>query len=82
MGVADGYRRLTPGDHVTFTHEAARQDGFEYRAILVWPPGVEPGTPPREADHEGSSGAYQSSLTIRWSDGRVTRGVPGHSQDG
>jgi CspA family cold shock protein len=43
--VMDGYRSLTAGDHVTFTYEAVPQDGFDYRAISVWPPGVEPGTP-------------------------------------
>jgi cold shock protein len=40
--VSDGYRRLRPGDRVTFTHETARQDGFDYRAIQVWPPGRPP----------------------------------------
>jgi CspA family cold shock protein len=65
----DGLRVLTAGERVTFTYEAARQDGYGYRAILVWPPGVEPGTlPPAEAN-VGPSAAYQSTLTIRWADG-------------
>jgi cold shock protein len=63
--VADGYRSLRAGDYVTFTSEPASQDGFEYRAILVWPPGVQPGRPLRPAD-EGTDGAYQSTLTIGW----------------
>lgn len=51
--VMDGYRSLAAGDPVAFTCEAGLQDGYDYRAILVWPPGVEPGTPPsREAISE------------------------------
>jgi cold shock protein len=69
--VTDGLGTLTPGDRVTFTHEALRQDGFGYRAVLVWPPDVEPGTSPPRAN-DGPSAAYQSTLTIRWADGTVT----------
>lgn len=78
--VTDGLGTLTPGDHVTFTYEAGRQDGFDYRAVLAWPPGVEPRTPQLAPDHHGPSAAYQSSLTIRWSDGTVTRGIPDRGQ--
>lgn len=67
---------LVPGDRVTFTHEAVSQDGFSYRAILVWPPGVEPGTPQRDYHQDGPSAGYQSTLTIRWQDGTVTEGLP------
>jgi cold shock protein len=68
--VMDGYRALAAGDRVAFTWEAGQQDGYDYRAILVWPPGVEPGTPPaRSAEGDG---AYQSTLTIRWDSGTVT----------
>jgi cold shock protein len=74
--VTDGLGTLMPGDHVTFTYEALRQDEFDYRAVLVWPPGVEPGTPQRARHYDGPSAAYQSSLTIRSSDGTVTRGLP------
>lgn len=70
--VSEGYRRLIPGDLVTFTHQTARQDGFDYRAVQVWAPGV----PQSVRREDGPSGAYQSSLTIRWSDGSVTTGVP------
>ena len=48
--VMDGYHTLAAGDRVAFTWEAGRQDGFAYRAILVWPPGVEP------VDREGHDG--------------------------
>ena len=34
----------TPGEQVTFTYEMAPQDGFDCRAVLVWPQGVQPGT--------------------------------------
>jgi cold shock protein len=30
--VMDGYRGLTVGAHVTFTHEQLSQDGYHYRA--------------------------------------------------
>ena len=75
--VIDGVCGLTPGDEVSFTYEALPQDEFSYRAVLVWPPGVRPGTPLRARHHVGSSTAYQSRLTIRWSDGTFTEGIPG-----
>jgi CspA family cold shock protein len=81
MIVAEGYRSLKPDDHVAFTYEAPGQDGFDYRAVQVWPPGAEPGTPQPPPRNEPSA-AYRSSLTIRWSDGRVTKGMPGRRQDG
>ncbi len=43
--VMDGYRCLAAGDSVAFTCEAGSQDGYDYRAVLVWPPGVKPGAP-------------------------------------
>jgi cold shock protein len=70
--VTDGLGTLTPGDRVTFTHEALQQDELHYRAVLVWPPNVEPGTPPPARTNDGPSAAYQSTLTIRWADGTVT----------
>ena len=79
MIVSEGFRSLDPGDHVTFTYEAVGQDGFGYRAVTVWPPGIGPGMPPRPAS-DGPSAAYQSSLTVRWPDGSVTTGVPGCEQ--
>ena len=75
--VTDGAASLTPGDRVTFTHEALLQDEFSYRAVLVWPPGVKLGIPPRARRQEGPSTAYRSGLTIRWSNGTVTEGIPG-----
>jgi len=78
--VSDGRGSLTPDAPVTFTYEALSQDGFDFRAVLVWPPGTEPGTAQRSPHHEGPSSAYEGSLTIRWSDGSVTKGVPDSRQ--
>ena len=75
--VIDELASPRPGDQVTFTYETSPQDGFSYRALLVWPPGVGPGTPLHERPGDGPSAAYQSRLTIRWSDGTVTEGRPG-----
>lgn len=74
--VTDGFRTFAPGDHVAFTHEAVPQDGFHYRAISVWLPGVKPGTLPRVRRQDGPSAAYHSELTIRWPDRTVTEGIP------
>ncbi|MGH3293329.1 MAG: cold-shock protein [Trebonia sp.] len=73
--VSPGYRSLEPGGPVVFTYEATGQDGFDYRAVQVWPPDVTPGVP-QDWDRPGSSAAHSSSLTIRWQDGSVTKGVP------
>jgi cold shock protein len=70
--VMDGYRSLTAGGQVTFTHEPARQGGFGHRAVLVWPAGVQPGTRPAREAGGGPSAAYRSTLTIRHADGSVT----------
>jgi cold shock protein len=34
-----GYRRLRDGQDMTFTYEAPgfKQDGYDFRAVLVWP---------------------------------------------
>lgn len=54
-----GVRRLQPGRPVELEWEPARQDGFAYRSVRVWPQGQEPvGTP------AGPSGAYGSALTL------------------
>lgn len=72
--VMDGYRALVPSDSVTFVFESGEQDGYAYRALQVWPPGVATGTPlpPRMEN----SSAYQSTLTIRWADGTIANGIP------
>lgn len=79
--VSNGFSRLMPGEQVTFTYETARQDGFDYRAVLVWPAGIEPEASQGAVHVEGPSAAYRSSLTIRWPDGNVTTGIPKGGQD-
>ena len=80
--VSQGYRTLEPGGHVTFTYETPGQDGFNYRAVQVWPPGVSPEASQQPTRHEPpASAAYRSSLTIRWRDGSLTQGVRDRGQD-
>lgn len=78
--VSPGYRSLEPGAQVTFTFETPGQDGFDYRAVQVWPPGVSPDEPQQPA-HSKPSAAYTSSLTIRRPDGTVIRRIPGRQLD-
>jgi CspA family cold shock protein len=80
MIVAQGYRSLRAGERVTFTYEAPGQDGFDYRARSVWPRDGGPEAPPAPAQDDLSA-AYQSSLTIRWQHGRVTRAMPDRGED-
>jgi cold shock protein len=55
-----GYRELTPGEQVSFHHEAADQDGFAFRAKKVWTGAVEPPDPTAVP----ADGAYRSTLTL------------------
>jgi CspA family cold shock protein len=57
----DGFRQLVRGQSVSFRAEAARQDGFGYRAMKVWTGGVEP---PDQTQTQGGSAAYRSVLTL------------------
>ncbi|MGN9779606.1 cold-shock protein [Micromonospora sp. H33] len=61
---ADGFRRLRPGQEVTFRFEAASQDGYRYRALMVWT-GTEPAG---STAGNRASVAYRSSLTITFED--------------
>lgn len=67
--VMDGFRTLAPGDPVAFIFEQGRQDGYSYRALQVWPPGVDTGTPLPEPTElpDGVS----ITLTIKSPDGTV-----------
>jgi CspA family cold shock protein len=56
-----GYRRLTAGQAVTLEWERARQDGYEYRAVTVWPRGAEPVRP---EPSNSPDDAYSSTLTL------------------
>ena len=55
-----GYRSLRPGQRVALEWEPARQDGFAYRAIRVWPSNTEPAEP----GQPHPDGAYSSTLTL------------------
>ncbi|GAB2577544.1 hypothetical protein Aab01nite_11560 [Paractinoplanes abujensis] len=57
----DGFRMLTPGQRVSFTAEAAQQDGFAFRAVKVWTGPDEPVDAPRPVS---TSTAYESWLTV------------------
>jgi cold shock protein len=70
--VMDGFRALVSGDPVVFVFEAGRQDGYSYRAVQVWPPGVAIGTPFPASDETGGSGAICMTLTVESPDGTVT----------
>ncbi len=69
-----GYRTLTPGAAVRFVFERADQDGFAFRAVQVFPPGVEAAVPPSIG---GPSGAYRSTLTITFDDPDAPAQRPG-----
>lgn len=60
-----GYRQLRPGQRVELEWESARQDGYDHRAVRVWPAGTQPVDPP--APESGGS-AYRSRLTIEFDD--------------
>jgi CspA family cold shock protein len=57
-----GYRTLATGGIVILDVEPAHQDGYVYRAVDVWPAGVEPG--PRPEPVADGSGAYRSRLVV------------------
>jgi cold shock protein len=65
----NGYRALGVGDTVVLDLESADQDGYVYRAVDVWPAGVETGARP-EPDAD-PSGAYQSRFVVTSDDGTV-----------
>ncbi len=59
--VTGGYRQLTPGQRVSFRAEVTDQDGFRFRATMVWPDGGEPTDPSAE---RGTSIGHRSSLVL------------------
>ena len=66
----DGFRSLAAGDLIAFEFEPAHQDGYSYRALQVWPPGVDTDTPLPEPT-ELATGAW-ITLTVESPDGTVT----------
>ncbi|WP_432137063.1 MULTISPECIES: cold-shock protein [unclassified Streptomyces] len=59
---AEGFRTLTDGQPVTFTVERAEQDGFDWRAVHVWPSG--PSQSPTESGGSAHGTGYSSRLDI------------------
>jgi cold shock protein len=66
-----GYRALVPGDPVRFLFEPGRQDGYDYRALQVWPPGVATGTPLPVSGEAETTGAIRMTLTVESPDGTI-----------
>lgn len=60
----DGYRTAHAGDVVMLEWEFAYQDGFNYRAVRLWPLGEGPTT--QKTTDYGS--AFQSRLTFTFDD--------------
>ena len=64
-----GYRTLAAGEGVVLDVVVADQDGYGFRAVAVWPGGVEPETRPEPG--ADTSGAYRSRLVVTADDGTV-----------
>lgn len=58
-----GHKALEPGREVVLEWEAAKQDGFTFRATRVWPAGTEPVTTVPSVE-PADRNAYSSSLSI------------------
>jgi cold shock protein len=64
--LGSGYRTLEAGGAVTFTFEAAEQDGYPFRAVEVW---AGDRSPVQDADGvAGASSAYRSELPLTFDD--------------
>ena len=63
--LVEWYRSLEAGAAVELTIEQVRQDGYDYRAVEVWPAGT---TPVRAPTETGPSAAYTSSLSLTFDD--------------
>ncbi|WP_221633994.1 hypothetical protein [Nocardioides luti] len=63
-----GYRSLSAGQAVGFTFEAPGQDGFDFRAVEVWPLDSGRGEAVVEAAGPGGA-AYSSTLDLSFEDG-------------
>ena len=58
----EGYASLDPGGAVTLEWEPARQDGYAYRAVRVWPADGPP--TPQQLEQPGAAPAYGSRSTL------------------
>ncbi|MBC8093874.1 MAG: cold shock domain-containing protein [Pseudonocardia sp.] len=59
-----GYRGLRAGQLVELRWEAPGQDGYDFRATWVRPPGEPPDRPHPDSRTADGTGAYRSRLTI------------------
>jgi CspA family cold shock protein len=66
----DGFRQLAAGQHIWFRAEAAKQDGFSFRATKVWTEDIEPTSPPSPERSVG--GAYHSNLALTFDEPEAT----------
>ncbi len=57
------FRSLEAGQLVELEWERARQDGYAFRAVRVWPRGREPYEAPDDNGPVEGTGAYWSALT-------------------
>jgi CspA family cold shock protein len=57
-----GHRTLNAGEAVTFDFEVCDQDGYQFRAVGVWPDS-QPRTANQPPSH-GRTDAYQSTLVL------------------
>jgi len=64
IAAATGYPSLLSGQPVEVEWEQVEQDGYDYRAVRVWPAGQLPTE--RSPTEPESSGAYVSTLTIEF----------------
>ncbi|PWJ54567.1 Cold shock protein, CspA family [Quadrisphaera granulorum] len=60
--LVEGYASLTAGQCVELEWEAARQDGYDFRATSAWPAGHSPVE--RTAATDAHGGAYSTSLML------------------
>lgn len=72
--LGSGYRTFEAGAAVEFTFEVAEQDGYSFRAVVVWAGDRSPATRSTD-DVAGASSAYQSRLTLTFDDEGETRGA-------
>lgn len=72
--LVDGYAELHAGDGVDFTYERADQDGYQFRAVDVWPAGTDESGAARPAPMSDPASAFRSTFTVRLADGRTLTG--------
>jgi len=64
IAIAGWYRTTHAGQQVMLEWQAADQDGFDYRAVRLWPVGQAPAA----AEVADKGPAYTSALTVAFDD--------------